>query len=98
MAPASGCCSAYVHAASCQWDRFSPPAPTLSWLLAQGVASLCLSWVFSPVLGAALAAFLFFFLRLLVLRRQVWCRAGWEGARSGRRADTQKAMSALCAV
>lgn len=34
-----------------------------------GVASLCLSWVFSPVLGALLAAALFFLLRLLVLRR-----------------------------
>ncbi|PSC76970.1 sodium phosphate symporter [Micractinium conductrix] len=33
-----------------------------------GVASLCLSWVFSPLLGGLLAAFLFFFLRLLVLR------------------------------
>ncbi|PRW32920.1 phosphate transporter [Chlorella sorokiniana] len=35
-----------------------------------GVASLCLSWVFSPVLGALLAAFLFFWLRLLVLRHE----------------------------
>lgn len=35
-----------------------------------GVASLCLSWVFSPVLGAALAATLFFLLRLFVLRSE----------------------------
>lgn len=33
-----------------------------------GVASLCLSWIFSPVLGAALAAVLFFLLRTFVLR------------------------------
>ncbi len=44
------------------------PHPDCSPL--QGVASLCLSWVFSPVLGALLAAFLFFWLRLLVLRHE----------------------------
>ena len=32
------------------------------------MASLCLSWVFSPVLGGVLAALLFFLLRLTVLR------------------------------
>ena len=45
----------------------SPPLPPCV-VVAQGVASLCLSWVFSPLLGGLLAAFLFFFLRLLVLR------------------------------
>lgn len=54
----------------CAHPLFTDPLPFTPALFAQGVASLCLSWVFSPVLGALLAAFLFFWLRLLVLRHE----------------------------
>lgn len=54
----------------CTPQLFANPLPLHTCPLAQGVASLCLSWVFSPVLGGLLAAFLFFWLRLLVLRHE----------------------------